>query len=497
MAIPRLRLPALQINYYYAVVQRVVGLLLMIFSFSMLAPVAVARIYGDGESEAFLIGFVITLTTGIIAWYPARHVQRELKIRDGFLVVVLFWVVLSLFGAIPFWLATRPDMSLTDAAFESISGLTTTGATVLIGLDTMPHAILFWRVLLHWMGGMGIIVLAVAVLPMLGVGGMQLYRAETPGPIKDSKLTPRISQTAKALWTLYVSLTAVAALMFWLAGTTPFDAISNAFSAIATGGFSNHDLSLGYHNSALVELVAIFAMLLGSISFGMHFTVWRSANPLNYWRDPETRVFVLMIGLATLLTTIVLLYQGTFVDVPDATIKALFQVLSIGTTTGFTTTDYAVWPSFLPIFLLLGGFIGGCAGATTGGMKVVRFILLSKQGTREISRLVHPNAEIPIKMGGKVIPDRVVHAVWGFFSVYVTVFAIMFLILLATGLNELTSFAAVAATINNVGPGLGQVASNMAGIPLVAKWTLSAAMLLGRLEIFTLLVILTPAFWRR
>lgn len=491
------RLPALQFNYYYAVVQRVVGLLLMIFSFSMLVPVAVAEIYGDGESEAFLIGFVITLVTGIAAWFPTRHVQRELKIRDGFLVVVLFWMVLSLFGAIPFWLATRPDMSLTDAVFESISGLTTTGATVLIGLDTLPHAILFWRQLLHWMGGMGIIVLAVAVLPMLGVGGMQLYRAETPGPIKDSKLTPRISETAKALWTLYVSLTALSALLFWLAGTTPFDAISDAFSAIATGGFSNHDLSLGYHNSALVELVACFTMLIGSISFGMHFMVWRSANPLNYWRDSETRVFLLMIVLATLLTTSVLLYQGTFVDVPDALIKALFQVLSIGTTTGFTTTDYSVWPSFLPMFLLLGGFIGGCAGATTGGMKVVRFILLAKQGTREISRLVHPNAEIPVKMGGKVIPDRVVHAVWGFFSVYVTVFAIMFLILLATGLNELTAFSAVAATINNVGPGLGAVSSNMAGIPIVAKWTLCAAMLLGRLEVFTLLVILTPAFWRR
>ncbi|MGB7756153.1 MAG: TrkH family potassium uptake protein [Salinisphaera sp.] len=486
-----------RLNYYYAVVQRVLGLLLMIFSVSMLAPIVVAFIYGDGEIEAFAIGFAITLATGLAAWLPSRHVQRELKIRDGFLVVVLFWMVLSLFGAIPLWLATRPDMSFTDAAFESVSGLTTTGATVLTGLDTLPHAILFWRVLLHWMGGMGIIVLAVAVLPMLGVGGMQLYRAETPGPIKDSKLTPRIRETAKALWYLYVSLTLFCALLFWAAGTTPFDAISDAFSAIATGGFSNHDLSLGYHDSPVIELAAIVSMLIGSISFGMHFSIWRSANPLGYWRDSETRTFLIMVIAATVVATIVLLASGTYVDAPDAVIKALFQVLSIGTTTGFTTTDYTIWPSFLPMFLLLGSFIGGCAGSTTGGMKVVRFILLAKQGTREISRLVHPNAEIPIKMGGKVIPDRVVHAVWGFFSVYVTVFAVIFLILLSTGLNELTSFSAVAATINNVGPGLGAVASNMAGIPKLAKWVLCLSMLLGRLEVFTLLVILTPAFWRR
>lgn len=484
-------------NYYYAVVQRVLGLLLMIFSVSMLAPAAVGAIYGDGEIEAFVIGFVITLATGLATWLPTRHVQRELKIRDGFLVVVLFWMVLSLFGAIPLWLATRPNMSFTDAAFESVSGLTTTGATVLTGLDTLPHAILFWRVLLHWMGGMGIIVLAVAVLPMLGVGGMQLYRAETPGPIKDSKLTPRIRETAKALWYIYVSLTGVCILMFWLAGTTPFDAVSDAFSAVATGGFSNHDLSLGYHDSAIIELAAIVAMLIGSISFGMHFSIWRSANPLDYWRDSETRTFLIMIVAATAVVTLVLMLAGTYVDTPDALIKALFQVLSIGTTTGFTTTDYTIWPSFLPMFLLLGGFVGGCAGSTTGGMKTVRFILLAKQGIREINRLIHPNAEIPIKMGAKVIPDRVVHAVWGFFSVYVTVFAVMFLILLGTGLNELTAFSAVAATINNIGPGLGEVASNMASLPSLAKWVLCLSMLLGRLEVFTLLVILTPAFWRR
>lgn len=484
-------------NYYFSGVQRVLGILLMIFSSSMLVPLVLGLFYGDGESDAFVIGFLITLATGAVVWLPVRHVRRELKIRDGFLVVVLFWVVLSLFGAVPLYLAERPDVSVTDAVFEAVSGLTTTGATVLVGLDTLPHSILFWRQLLHWMGGMGIIVLAVAVLPMLGVGGMQLYRAETPGPIKDSKLTPRIRETAKALWYLYLSLTVVCAAVFWIAGMELFDAISHAFSAISTGGFANHDLSIGYYDDAFIELVTILAMIVGAISFGMHFTVWRSANPLAYWRDAETSTFLVMVVAATLVASFVLLFYGTYATVPKATIDAMFHVVSIGTTTGFTTTDFTLWPAFLPMLLLLGSFVGGCAGSTTGGMKVVRFILLAKQGTREINRLVHPNAEIPIKMGGKVIPDRVIQAVWGFFAVYVTVFAVIFLVLLSTGLGEVTAFSAVTATINNMGPGLGEVSSTMAGLSNVAKWVLCLAMLLGRLEIFTLLVILTPAFWRR
>lgn len=478
-------------------VQRVIGILLMIFSTAMLLPLAVGAIYGDGQMGAFAGAFLITLTAGFAAWWPTRGIRRELKIRDGFLVVVLFWMVLSLFGALPFLLATTPDMSVTDAVFESVSGLTTTGATVLTGLDNLPHAILFWRVLLHWMGGMGIIVLAVAVLPMLGVGGMQLYRAETPGPVKDSKLTPRIQETAKMLWYLYVSLTAICALMYWFAGLTPFDAISNAFSAIATGGFNNHDQSIGSHSSMIVELITIFGMLLGATSFSMHFSVWRSANPLDYWRDFETRILWLMVAGATALATLVLITHGTYKDPVTALVQALFQVVSIGTTTGFTTSDYATWPSFLPMFLILGSFVGGCAGSTTGGMKVVRVLLLAKQGLREIRRLVHPSATMSVKMGDSVVANRVVHAVWGFFSVYITTFVVLFLILLSLDLDPVTAFSAVAAGLNNLGPGLGDVAHNMASLPGLAKWALCAAMLLGRLEIFTLLVIFTPTFWRR
>jgi len=487
----------LKLDYPFAGVQRIIGVLLMIFSTAMLLPAAVGLIYGDGQVVAFITGFAVTLTAGFCAWWPTRSARRELKIRDGFLVVVFFWMVLSLFGAIPFVLVTSPQVSVTNAVFESVSGLTTTGATVLKHLDKLPHAILFWRVLLHWMGGMGIIVLAVAVLPMLGVGGMQLYRAETPGPIKDSKLTPRIRETAKMLWYLYVSLTIICALLFWLAGVTPFDAISDAFSAIATGGFSNHDQSLGYHNSPLVELVAVFTMLVGATSFSMHFAVWRSANPLDYWRDYETRMLWLMVAGATAIAALVLIVHGTYADPGTAIVHALFQVVSIGTTTGFTTSHYTAWPSFIPIFLILGSFVGGCAGSTTGGMKVVRVVLLAKQGMREIRRLVHPSATFPVKMGDQVVANRVVHAVWGFFSVYVATYVVLFLILIALKLDPLTAFSAVAAALNNLGPGLGSVASNMASLPALAKWVLCGAMLLGRLEIFTLLVIFTPTFWRR
>ncbi|NNC24444.1 potassium transporter [Salinisphaera sp. USBA-960] len=486
----------LQFDYAFAGVQRVIGILLMIFSTAMLGPAIVGAIYGDGQIPAFVASFAITVVAGCIIWWPTRNARRELKIRDGFLVVVFFWFVLSLFGALPFILVTTPQISITNAVFESVSGLTTTGATVLTELDYMPHAILFWRVLLHWMGGMGVIVLAIAVLPMLGVGGMQLYRADTLGPVKTSKLTPRIRETAKMLWYLYVSLTAASALLFWLAGLSPFDAISDAFSAIATGGFANHDQSIGYHDSALVELISIVAMLLGATSFSMHFAIWRSANPLDYWRDFETRMLWIMAAGATALATVVLLAHGTYTDPGTAIIRALFQVVSIGTTTGFTTTDYSVWPSFLPMFLILGSFVGGCAGSTTGGMKVVRVVLLAKQGLREIRRLVHPSAMFPVKMGEQVVANRVVHAVWGFFSVYITVYVVLFLILLGFNLDPVTAFSAVAATLNNLGPGLGDISSTMTSLPALAKWVLCVAMLLGRLQIFTLLVIFTPTFWR-
>lgn len=484
-------------THRFATVQRILGALLALFSFSMLVPLALALVYGEGGMQAFAMAFGITLSAGLLIWLPARNCRRELKIRDGFLVVVLFWVVFSGFGALPFMLAEQPHLSFTDAYFESASGLTTTGATVLTAIDSLPHAMLFWRQLLHWMGGMGIIVLAVAILPMLGVGGMQLYQAEIPGPVKNTKLTPRIRETAKALWYVYVALTLLCTALLWLAGMTLFDAISHAMSALSTGGFANYDASIGHYDSALIALMTTFAMLIGGLNFGLHFSAWRNTAPSVYWRDSEARTFLTMVVVATLVVGGVLWLYGTYGDIPDALVSALFTVVSIGTTTGLEVDDYATWPTFIPMLLLLGCFVGGCAGSTTGGMKVIRFMLLSKQGLREVSLLVHPNARIPVKLGGKIVSNRVIQAVWGFFAVYVTAFTAMFLILLANGVDELTAFSAVAACINNMGAGLGGVATSFDGLPTLSKWVLSLAMIMGRLEVFTLLVIFTPAFWRR
>ncbi|MDT0618890.1 TrkH family potassium uptake protein [Salinisphaera sp. P385] len=484
-------------NHSLAVAQRLVGILLMLFSTTMLIPAAVSLLYRDGEADTFFISFCVTLAAGIVSWLPVRAVRRELKLRDGFLVVVLFWMVLSLFGAIPLHLSNAPALSITDAVYESVSGLTTTGATVIVGLDRLPQGILLWRQLLQWLGGMGVIVLAVAVLPMLGVGGMQLYRAETPGPIKDSKLTPRIRETARALWMIYVGLTVLCALCFWLAGMTAFDAIGHAFSTLSTAGFSTHDASMGYFDSALIEGIAVVFMFIGAVNFALHFLAWRSASVMAYLRDPEFRGWALLAAGVTIACTLALMAAGTYSEPGIALIKSAFQVVSIGTTTGYTTADFTLWPSFIPMMLILGSIVGGCGGSTTSGIKVARFMLLIKQGVRELNRQVHPSAEMPVKLGGRVIPDPVIQAVWGYFSIYMGVYAVVFMILMAIGLDEITAFSAVAACLNNLGPGLGEVSSNMAGVPDIGKWVLSLAMLMGRLEILTLLVILTPAFWRR
>jgi trk system potassium uptake protein TrkH len=479
-------------------IQRILGILLMVFSFTMVPPMIVSVLYIDGTFEAFFDTFAITLITGIVFWLPVKTKKRELRLRDGFIVVVMFWTVLGLFGSIPFILAEQLDISVTDAIFESISGLTTTGATVLVGIDYLPKAILFYRQQLQWLGGMGIIVLAVAIMPMLGIGGMQLYRAETPGPIKDTKLTPRITETAKALWYIYLSLTILCGLAYWLAGMNVFDAISHSFSTVAIGGFSTHDASMGYFiDKPAVEMVAIIFMFISGINFALHFTAWRTRSVIHYLFDPEFKAYVTVLFLVAVITTLYLYSQDVFPSVERTLLHGLFQTISIGTTTGFTTHTYHQWPGFLPVLLLFISFIGACAGSTGGGMKVIRFVLLLKQGMREIMRVIHPNAVIPIKVGDKPLSPRVIDSVWGFFAAYVAAFSIILLILMMTGLDQVTAFSAVAATMNNLGPGLGEVGFNYASLENAAKWVLCFAMLLGRLEIFTLLVLLSPAFWRR
>ena len=480
----------------YKNIIRILGLLVALLSVTMLPPALISMLYRDGGGVPFLLGFIWCLVTGFVAWYPNRNEKTDLRAREGFLIVVLFWLVLASFSAIPFILLEQPSLSVTDAFFESFSGLTTTGATILNHIEGLPHAVLWYRQQLQWLGGMGIIVLAVAVLPMLGIGGMQLYRAETPGPVKDSKMTPRIADTAKHLWYIYVALTLACAVAFWLAGMSAFDAICHSFSTIAIGGFSTHDASMGYFNSPTINLVCVFFLVIAGVNFALHYAVVQSKSLRNYFYDPEFKVFIAIQVILTLICFTVLFTSGTYQDADQAFDQALFQAVSISTTAGFATTSFADWPTLLPILLIFSSFIGGCAGSTGGGMKVVRVLLLYLQGLRELNKLVHPKAVFSIKMGKKVLPDRVVEAVWGFFSAYAAVFVFCMLLLLATGMDDITAFTAVAASINNLGPGLGEVAANYSTIADTSKWVLIMAMLFGRLEIFTLLVLFTPAFWR-
>ncbi|MEE9319785.1 MAG: TrkH family potassium uptake protein [Granulosicoccus sp.] len=477
------------------VVRRVVGILLTLFSITMLTPLIVGIAYRDGAVMPFLGAFAATFVTGLLLFLPVREQKGKLRLRDGFMIVVLFWAVLGIFGGLPFYLYGALDLSVAAAIFESMSGLTTTGATLIVGLDRLPHSILFYRQQMQWLGGMGIIVLAIAVLPMLGIGGQQLFRAETPGITKD-KLTPRIAGTAKALWYIYLGLTILCALAYWAAGMSGFDAISHSFSTVAIGGFSTHDASIGYFDSSLIEMIATLFMLISGINFALHFAVARNFKLRTYWRDEEFRTYAAIIILLTLITSIYLYISNTH-DVKDSFFKGLFHVVSIGTTTGFTSEEYFNWPGFLPVLLLFASFAGGCTGSTGGGMKVIRVLLLFKQGQRELKRLLHPNATIVVKVGNQAMSNRMIDLVWGFFATYLALLGIMLLMLMAAGLDQESAFSAVVACLNNLGPGLGIVSANYSSLGDFEYGVLSMAMLFGRLEIFTLLVLFTPTFWRQ
>jgi trk system potassium uptake protein TrkH len=475
---------------------KILGQLVALFSITMVPPALVSLIYKDGGGVPFVLAFVFSIVIGMFAYYPNRKEKGDLKAREGFLIVVLFWLVLGSFASVPLIFLQTPSLSLADAVFEAFSGLTTTGATVLTGIEDLPKSVLFYRQQLQWLGGMGIIVLAVAVLPMLGVGGMQLYRAETPGPVKDSKMTPRIADTAKHLWYIYVSLTAACSLSYWAAGMGWFDAICHAFSTIAIGGFSTYDASMGYFDSPLINIICVVFLMIAAVNFSLHYAAVSSRNVKVYLRDPEFKVF-LFIQLALVVVCFAVLSSNEVYANGDETLdQALFQAVSISTTAGFATDNFSAWPLFLPILLILSSFIGGCAGSTGGGMKVVRVFLLYLQGVRELNRLVHPRAIYSIKLGRKALPDKVVEAVWGFFSAYALVFIVIMIALLGTGMDNVTAFSATAACLNNLGPGLGDVAAHYGNITDSAKWILTIAMVFGRLEIFTLLVLFTPTFWR-
>ena len=469
----------------------------MLFSLTMLPPIAIGKLMGDPELSNFWWGFGIVLVVGFLLWLPFKGCKNELRLRDGYLIAVLFWVGLSVAATIPLSLSTNFEINLASAFFETVSGFTTTGASVITGIDSLPRSINFYRLELHWLGGMGMIVLAVAILPMLGIGGMQLYKAEAPGPVKDSKLTPRITETARLLWYVYLALTILGISLFLLGGMSWFDAVCHAFSAVSTGGFSTHDSSLSYFNSPFIDYSAIFLMIMGGVSFTLHFTVMHNKSIRFYWQDSEFKLYLFIMLLVCSICILVLMQNAVYPDFLTALRYASFQVVSIMTSTGLLTTDFSVWPTLLPVLLVFVSFVGGCAGSTGGGLKVIRFLLLMKQGWREVNILTHPRAHTHIKINGEPVPEGVTRSVWGFFAMYVAVFAIFMLGMMAAGHDQVTAFSAVAAALNNMGVGLGTVSSNFSGLDDFTKWWLSFAMLMGRLELFTILVLFSPAFWRK
>lgn len=486
----------------FAAAFRVLGVLLMLFSLSLLPPIGISLWFDDGNLIAFVDTLLFTLLAGALIWLPTRHSTRELRTRDGFFIVTLMWAGMSAFAAIPFMLTPELSASYTDAFFEAMSGLTTTGASAFSGLDTLPKSVLWYRQQLNFIGGGGVIVLAVAVLPMLGIGGMQLFKAESSGPMKDSKLTPRIKETAKALWFVYVGLTVIGASAYWWAGMDWFDAIGHAFSSVATAGFSTHDASIGYFQSVWIEMIAIVLMWLGSLNFALHFLAWRHAykgrpSVSVYWRDPELRFYTAFLVVITLLATLGLWWHNVYSGALESLRHAAFQTVSLVTSTGYLTQDFAQWPSYIPWLLVFAFFFGGCAGSTSGGIKALRFLLLTRQGLREFHRLLHPNGVFVVKVGQNVVSERVVEAVWGFISLYILVTLILTLLVMATGVPFDLAFSGIAASINNTGPGLGVLSSNVSSLNDTAVWLMSFAMLVGRLEVFTVLILLTPMFWRR
>ena len=467
----------------------------MLFSFAQLFPGFLAYFFEEREFVYnFIVTGFVTFLIGCFLFFLASEKNGDLRTKDGFIITIFFWTVLGFFGSIPFYLAELEGVSYIDSLFESISGLTTTGATVLVGLDDLPRSLLFYRQLLQWLGGMGIIVLAVAVLPLLGVGGMQLYKAETPGPLKDSKLTPRITETAKALWFVYLSMTISCSILYKYFGMSWFDAVCHAFSTISIGGFSTHDDSFAFFNNSGLRWTAIIFMVISGINFALHYLAWTKKRLFHYFYDSEVKLYLSLLTSTALITYLTLYFSENIYD--EMIVDSVFQAVSIGTTTGFLTSNYSNWPLFVPIMLLIAAFIGACAGSTGGGIKVIRALILIRQGSSEITKLIHPNAVVTIKFGKKSLDPRVSESVWGFFAVYVATFLMILMFLLSQSNDFLTAFSAVGATLNNLGPGLGAVSENYKDLTDLSKLSLCIAMLLGRLEIFTLLLLFTPAFWR-
>ncbi|MFY9314043.1 MAG: potassium transporter TrkG [Burkholderiales bacterium] len=474
------------------------SVVVVVFAATMLAPLGVSLALDDGAQRAYAIAILATASAGVAGYLATRGRPKDLRPRDGFLFVTLVWTVLPAFGALPL-LAQLPAMSVTDAYFESMSGLTATGATLLSGLDALPPSINLWRCALQWLGGMGVIVLAVAVLPLLGVGGRQLLKAETPGPIKETQLTPRIAETAKGLWLIYAGLTVACALGYAWAGMGWLDATMHAFTTLGLGGFSSHDASFGHWNSPQLEVVAMAFMLLAGVNFVTHVAAVHRRSFMPYRRDPEAGHYLLLVGGSILLVTVLLVAHGMYADRMTALRHAAFSVVSVATTTGYATVDYSVWPSIAPLWMLFIGSFATCSGSTGGGIKMMRALLMIRQAVRELERLVHPRAVMPVKLGGRVVESNIIFAVLAYMLVYGVTISAISLLLIATGLDLMSALSAAVACVNNIGPGLGVVGPATTYAPLsdFQTWICTFAMLLGRLELLTVLVLLTPAFWRR
>lgn len=478
-------------------VLKIVGLLLIISSLIMIPPIFIGLLYQDGDIMPFFHGFIVLFILGLLLLYFFWHADSELKIRSGFIVVGLSWIIIGLSCSIPLYNSSDLNLSLADAIFESTSALTTTGATIINHLDDLPHSILFYRQLLQWLGGMGIIVLAIAILPMLRIGGMQMFKAETPGPMKDNKLTPRITETAKTLWFIYLGMTVICALAYYMAGMNLFDAVGHAFSTLATGGMSTHDASIGYFDNSLIEIICMTFMVIAGFNFASHFIAWRSASLKVYLNDTEIKVYFAIIIGAFVITSIILVINDTYPNLYDALRHSSFQVVAMVSNTGYSTTNLSQLPWMLPLFLILLGSVGACAGSTSGGIKLVRVILLYKLSMREFYRLVHPHGKFIIKMNDKTVNYRVLDSVSAFILQFMTLLIFFILISMSFGEDITTATSTVLSALSNLGPALGDAHSNYSSLQDSSKWVLSLVMIFGRLEIFTLFILFIPVYWEK
>lgn len=484
-----------QVSSRFTTIIHLCSFLIIIYSFTMLVPIVVALLNRDGYITAFLLTFLLSLSIGIVGWKSTKGEDKYLQKRDGFMVACLFWLIFSAMSALPFILDSRLNMTLTDAVFEGVSGITTTGASVFSNIDTLPKSILFYRAQLNFLGGLGIIVLAVAIMPFLGIGGAKLYQSEMPGPMKEEKMTPRLADTARNLWGLYSVLALACALSFKAAGMNWFDAICHSLSTVSLGGFSTHGDSLGFYNSAAVELVAGVFSILAAINFALYYValVRRSVRPI--LQNAEFRFFIFILSCIVGVACLELYRTQTF-GLQDSLVHGFFQTVSVMTDNGLGAGGYPSWPNHVVLLLLGASFFGGCFGSTCGGIKAVRFLLLYKQSSREINSLIHPNAILTTKVNGQSVSDRVIRSVWGLFFLYIFFTCVFIWGLVAIGHDIVTAFGTVAACINNMGIGYGETTSGFGTLKPEGKWLMCVAMLFGRLEIFPILIIFSRAFWR-